>query len=175
MSKINKAVIAKLKPCKDRFDNYLKHYSDFNGKVEEFIMLENITYSDKVWVMTKLMTKRQNVKWALACASRWLSIFESRYPYDLRPRKALEAAEAWLNNPSSENRVKARADAYNAFTAAAAADAARAAADAAALSAYAAATASAYAGIAAADVAALSARATEQEVNLILMVDVLNE
>ena len=100
---INKDIIASLKPCSSKFDNYLKHYKDFNGDLFDFILLENITYSDKIWVVTRLFTKEQNAKWSLLCASKVLSIFEQSFPNDDRPRRALEAAEQSLNNPTKEN------------------------------------------------------------------------
>jgi hypothetical protein len=96
--KINKDIIEKLKPCKERYNNYLKHYSDFDGDLSEFIKLENITYYDKVWVFVKLTTKEQNVKWAALCAKSVLHIFEEKHPNDKRPRQAIDAV---LNNEVS--------------------------------------------------------------------------
>ena len=159
--KLNKEVIKALKPCKDRFDNYLNHYKDFDSNLEEFILLENITYKDKVWVVTKLFTRDQNVKWSLLCASKVLSIFESAYPNDKRPRQALEAAENFLNNPNEE-------------TMSAASYAADAAAAASASSYAARATASAYASAYAANAAYYAAYADAvEEVNLLLMLECL--
>ena len=47
----------------------------------------------------RALIEKQNhrtlVLWAMDCAERILSIFESRYPHDERPRQALEAANAW--------------------------------------------------------------------------------
>lgn len=100
---INSEIIKKLNPCDDRFNNYLNNYKDFSGSLEDFILLENITYSDKVWVVTRLFTKEQNIKWSILCASKVLSIFEEYNPGDNRPRLALEAAEIFLNSPNQEN------------------------------------------------------------------------
>ena len=91
-TKINAKVIAKMNPCESRFDNYMLNYgSTFNGNIEDFILLEDIPYSDKVWVITRLFTPRQNIMWAFLCASKVLSIFETACPGDDRPRKALLA------------------------------------------------------------------------------------
>ena len=78
--KINKEIIQKLNPCDDRFNNYVNHYGKSNFTLEDFIVFENITYSDKVWVVTRLFTKEQNIKWSILCASKVLSIFENKYP-----------------------------------------------------------------------------------------------
>lgn len=96
--KINTKIIEKLESPQCLIDNYLKHYSSFEGDLEEFILLENISYSDKVWIFVQLATKKQNVKFSLLCALKVLHLFENVYPDDKRIRKALETAELYLKN-----------------------------------------------------------------------------
>ena len=95
------------------------------------------------------MTPQKWVIWACDCAERALPVFEARYPDDARPRQALDAARAWVTNPTKANRQATYDAAY--------------AADAAAYAAHAAADAAAHAAHAAADAAyaAYAARATE--------------
>jgi hypothetical protein len=52
------------------------------------------------------MTKwdRMLVSIAIDAAKNCIHVFEKEYPTDDRPRKALEAAEKWLNDPTEENR-----------------------------------------------------------------------
>jgi hypothetical protein len=52
------------------------------------------------------MTKwdRMLVSIAIDAAKNCIRVFEKEYPTDDRPRKALEAAEKWLNDPTEENR-----------------------------------------------------------------------
>ena len=76
-----------------------------------------------------MMDKPMAVRIAIECATHVLGKFEAKHPGDKRPRKAIEAAQKWVDNPTNEN---------------AAADAAAAAAAAAAY-AFAAAAAAAYA------------------------------
>ena len=45
-------------------------------------------------------------QFAIDCAWRVLHIFEEKYPDDKRPRKALEAAQVYLNNPTKVNKDK---------------------------------------------------------------------
>jgi len=47
------------------------------------------------------------VTFAVACAERVLPIFERNHPEDSRPRKAMDAAKAWLANPDSAGVAKA--------------------------------------------------------------------
>jgi hypothetical protein len=67
------------------------------------------------WILTKegSWTQQDEVRIAVAYAEHALPIFEKAYPEDDRPRKAIEAARAWAENPTEENR-KAAADAANA-------------------------------------------------------------
>ncbi len=50
----------------------------------------------------KAITKPQAVKLACMFARDVLPLYEARYPQDTRPRQAIEAAEAWIANPTDE-------------------------------------------------------------------------
>ena len=89
-------------------------------------------------------TKAQAVEYAIMCAEDVLFIWEEKYPKDDRPRKAIEAARAWLAEPTEARKEAAHAAAnaayavYSAYaaTATAAAYSAAAAAKNAAEAAY---------------------------------------
>ena len=74
-----------------------------------------------LWMLrhAKKINKRQAVQIAIFCAERVLPICEKANPDDNRPRKAIEAASAYLKNPCAK--TKAAADAADAADAAAAA------------------------------------------------------
>ena len=95
------------------------------------------------WLICRIMNKKQAVQYAIFAAEQVIDIYEGKYP-DKRPRNAIEAAKAYLKNPSKKTKAYAFA----------AADAAFDAADAAAATAAAAAYAAADAAYAAADAAA---------------------
>jgi len=78
-------------------------------------------------------------QWMVDAAYRVLHIYEEKYPEDMRPRKALEAKQAWIDNSCEETTVAARA----ATAATRAAAEAEAVADAATWAAWAAAGAAA--------------------------------
>ena len=114
--------------------------------------------------------KPDSVAMAIYSAELVIGEYEKRYPDDKRPRRAIEAAKAWLENPTEENRAAAKA-AYTAAKAAAkaaayaAAKAAYTAAKAAAkAAAYAAAKAAAYAAAYAANAAYAAASAASAAV-----------
>jgi len=96
-------------------------------------------YHDARYGLAYMMTHRQQVEWAIYCAESCLPVYENSHN-SKAPRGAIEAAKAWLLNPTEKN---ATAAAYAAAYAAAAA--AYAAAYAAAAAAYAAAAANAAA------------------------------
>ena len=52
---INTSVIQSLNPCKDRFDNWLMQYKDFNGHILDFLSLEHISAKDKIWVSVRVL------------------------------------------------------------------------------------------------------------------------
>jgi hypothetical protein len=136
---INKEYLESLNPCKNRFDHYLIHYSNWQGSLEEFLDLSELTHEDKKWVFIRSIPREKLKLLAADFAERVLHIYESKHLNDDRPRKAIEAAR-------SGNRY-ASAYAEAAYAAAYAADAAYAAAYAAdAAEAYADAIYAAYAG-----------------------------
>ena len=56
-----------------------------------------------IWWLSKSgqLDKAKAVQIAVACADRVLPQFEALHPGDLRPRKAIEAAKAWLEQHPS--------------------------------------------------------------------------
>ena len=134
--------------------------------VKQIVAL-NIPDKDKVWALTRshfLDTKEKAVRFAVFCAEQCIEHFEKRFPDDKRPRGAIEAAKAWLQNPTAADAAARAADAADvAVRAARAADAAYAADAADAVDAVDAARAAYAADVAAyaADVAAYAAYAAD--------------
>jgi len=159
---ITKDYLKSLNPCKDRFDHYLTYYSNWQGSLEEFLDLSELTHDDKKWVFVRSIEKDRLRLVAADFAERVLHIFESKYPNDDRARKAIESAR---------NNDAARAADAAAYAAARAADAAAYAADAAraAYAAARAADAAAYAAYAAAACAYDAAGKNEQQAQIEIM------
>lgn len=81
---INKEFLKNFKPCDDRWKNFLKYYTDFNGSFDEFVDLENCSYEDKIWVAKNVLNKNRLCHFGLLCAESVLYIFEEKYPQDKR-------------------------------------------------------------------------------------------
>ena len=104
------------------------------------------------WTVVRLMTHEQNIQYAIYAAEMVLDNYESKYPDNKAPRKAIEAAKAYLQNPSDKTKRAAASAAYSAYSAASAADrVAYSAASATDRVAYSAASAAASAAARAAD------------------------
>jgi hypothetical protein len=99
--KITLRQIKELNPCASRLEHFKRNYPNFKGSLEDFLSLEHITYSDKVWVCVRLMTKNQKFYWARACATSVLEIFESRRLNDSRVKDLLD----YLNTLDDVNRL----------------------------------------------------------------------
>jgi hypothetical protein len=124
-------------------------------------ILDSNGLKDTLWVLSNASSgdvKQVVVQWAIDCAERVSHL----YTTDDIPRKAIEAARAWLANPCGETRDAAVCAAHSAARAAYAADAAThasaSAAAAAARAAYAADAATHASASAAAARAAYAAR-----------------
>lgn len=53
------------------------------------------------WVIVRMMTHQQKVKYALYATSQVLHIFENEYSEDKRPREAIDAVKQWVENPTA--------------------------------------------------------------------------
>jgi hypothetical protein len=156
--KITMKLIKSLKPCEGPLKSAEKHYAKRKSVTPaQFLGLKNIPHKDKLWVSLRLM-KKEHIRFAAAEIARLvLPIFEAKYPNDLRPRQAIEAAES--NTLSKDEISDATSAAYAAAFAAEATTNAEAAAYAAYFASYAA-TSAAYAASDAASDAEAAAEAT---------------
>lgn len=131
--KINLELIESFNPCEDGLENFKKHHADFNGSELALLGLDNVSISDKFWLLLREEFIPENDLHELACkfAESVLHLFEEEYPDDKRPRKAIEAKRKFIKGEISEKEgYAARAAAWDARAAARAA--AGAAAEAAA-------------------------------------------
>ena len=103
MKQINTKYLESLYPCSDRLDNWKLYNDAFEGTLLEFLDLENITHSDKLWVFFRSIDKKVIPLVAANFAERVIYVYESNYPNDLRPRKAIEAAKS-LDMSTSDKR-----------------------------------------------------------------------
>lgn len=53
---INAQQIKDLNPCRARWDNFIKHYPNFSGSMGEFFALTRISFYDKMWVFSRVLS-----------------------------------------------------------------------------------------------------------------------
>ena len=156
--KLTRDQVVALGPCsEDRIPNFGRRKSMSAAQALE----AGATIDDLLWVYGQLGRKDLCVKFALACAQRVAHLNP-----DPRVPAAIDAAAAWVADPSEENRAAARAAGDAAWAAWAAAGAAGdAAAGAAAWAAAGAAARAAWA-------AARAARAAEREAQRAIFLEI---
>ena len=85
--------------------------------LNRLIETHNLNWAN--WLIVRVMERKQKNKYAVFAAQQVLDIYEKKYPDDLRPRKAIDAALKCIGNDTEENRNAADAAAESAAYAAA--------------------------------------------------------
>ena len=111
MKLINLEYLKSLKPCEDSLDNAIKYYSKFEGDILDVLYLDKISPEDKIWLASKVLPDNILHRFAIECAYSTLDNFEKEFPNDSRPRKAIEAKQAWLDGEISDEELR---EAYSA-------------------------------------------------------------
>ena len=130
--KITKEWLSEKSACEDGMD-----WFDRFGKSDSVLVMEGLLSESKLdwanWLIVRLLNRKDKIRYAIFAAEQVISLFEKKCPEDKRPRLAIEAAKAVIENDTKETRAAACAAYAAANTAAlAAGDAAYAAANTAA-------------------------------------------
>jgi hypothetical protein len=168
--KVNIKKLEKNGACRDGMD-WMKSLGTTEAAEIIKIGFEQKKYQHLRYGLSYLMNKKQCVTWAIYCAESAIGIFEKKNPKDNLPRKAIDAAKAYLKNPCDRTKKTARnaAEAFAAYAAYAANAAAAYAAYAAAYAANAAFAANAYAAYAANAAFAANTAAREKALEDLIM------
>ena len=127
--KITIAKVKALNPCGDRFYNFVKSNPGFNGTLAQFLSLDTINQRDKIWVVSRLITKNQAQQWSIACAESVKHIFENKFPKNMALSNLFNYMKSGIDfdNLSEEEKaklIKLRDDVYAIYAAYYAVDAA---------------------------------------------------
>ena len=68
MKNITAKYIREFNPCADRIVNFESMYPGYNDTMFNFLQLDNITYSDKIWVACKVINYKILQQWSICCA-----------------------------------------------------------------------------------------------------------
>ena len=121
--KITKKYLREKNACKESLK-----FGTENGLIgmEAVPLMEKLIEVDKVnwalWLIVRVMSRKQCIQFACHCARSVLHVFESEYPDDFRPRAAIEEASKFGTPDFDEEKCKdaagAAAYAYATYAAA---------------------------------------------------------
>ena len=61
------------------------------------------------WLIVRVMSRKQYLRYAIYAALQVIKIYEDKYPNDNRPREAIRAAKKCIKNPNKKNRAASEA------------------------------------------------------------------
>ena len=118
--KLTKEKLFKMSACEEGMTWYSANGSDTVEQTVEQIMADNrFDYAN--WLLCNIISHDNKIKYAIFCAKLVLENYEKKYPDNLAPRKAIEAAENYLKDKTEFNKIAADSAASAADSAASAA------------------------------------------------------
>lgn len=100
--------------CKESLEAWQKETDHNTFATLNRLVVKNPEWGN--WLICRIMNKKQAVQYAIFAAEQVIDIYEGKYT-DKRPRNAIEAAKAYLKNPSKETKADAYAAAADAYAA----------------------------------------------------------
>ena len=99
-----------------------KEWFDSQEERVGFKVVEKLIEEDKLqwanWLICRLLSREDKIRYAIFAAQQAIKNFEKLYPDDKRPQQAIEAALAYLKEPTEVNRSAAWSAALSAESAA---------------------------------------------------------
>lgn len=101
--KITKQLLRKHNACQECVKWFLKQKKTNHEFIINKLMKKN-HFDWANWLIVRLMTRKQKIRYAIFAAEQVIDIWEKKYPDDKRPREAIEAAKKVLKKNSKKNR-----------------------------------------------------------------------
>ena len=105
--KINAEYIRTLDPCEDGIVDFETKHPKFNDTIDKLLMLEDISYSNKVWLVTKVVDYKILQIWSVECAEYVIDNYNSVYPEDNRVSNCIEVTKKYLNEEATTEELSA--------------------------------------------------------------------
>ena len=101
--KITKAWLKEWSACAEGADWFLAQAETDGLKVCKKLLTEkHLDWAN--WLVVRMLSRKDRIRYAVYAAEQVIGIYEAKYPDDKRPRKAIEAAKACIENDTEENR-----------------------------------------------------------------------
>src|SRR6185436_13705649 len=105
--KITNKFLDKQNACKEGRNYY--SINKFKSDRELLLSCQRDKHDDWAnWVLVRLMTRKQKVRYACFAAKQVLHLFEKEFPDDARPRQAISAALKCARHNTKKNREASR-------------------------------------------------------------------
>ena len=105
MKKLTKKKLKSLSPCVDGYEWYLEQNTEDLQEICNLLLKDKkLTDDYLLWLLPRMMNRKQKVQYAVFAAELVVDNFEKEFPDDDRPRKAIEAAKAYIKNQTQANK-----------------------------------------------------------------------
>ena len=99
--KLTLEMLKKYDACSPAIKRFKKETCDTVELAIKKMQLENL-YEWCTWLLARILSRENKIRFAIFAARQVLGIFEKKYPKDARPRQAIEAAKKYLSDPSAD-------------------------------------------------------------------------
>lgn len=117
MKELTEKELKAFRPCADGLEWWIENCAGLSTEEQLLRLLDHRPeWANRV--VTRLLSRPGKLSYIIYAAEQVLGIYEKEHPDDTRPRDAIAAANAYVENPTEKNRSRARAAAHAAYAAA---------------------------------------------------------
>jgi len=91
---INK--IKEYNPCKSGIDNFEALFPNYNNTLVYLLSLDVVSYSDKMWLVSKVVDYKVLQQWSVDCAEFVVDSYNVLYPTDNRVQNCIDITRKYL-------------------------------------------------------------------------------
>ena len=105
--KINIDLIKSFNPCKKGIELFESKYPKYNDSLVNLLLLEDVSYSDKAWLVTAVVDIKILQQWSVECAEYVVDNYNKVYPNDNRINDCIEKTKDYLDGICSLEELSA--------------------------------------------------------------------
>jgi len=102
---ISAKVLESLKACEEGYKNFVKYHPTFNGTLAESLLLPNIAYENKLWLISTVVDKNILEKWVEDCIVYIIFSYPESYLNGDKIKGTLTNILTLLNSTSEEEHL----------------------------------------------------------------------
>ena len=105
--KITLDIIKSFNPCGDGIEKFEKQYPNYKGTLVEALQLQDVSYSDKIWLVCRVLDTKILIQWSIDCAESVVDNYNNAYPNDTRVSDCIEVTKGYLLGTHSLDELSA--------------------------------------------------------------------